>query len=159
MTRVYAADGVDAAMINRIADEGYNRGQVVKLAAHLSDQIGGRMTNSPAMREAEKWSQGMFRSWGLKDVHAEAFDFGRGWWIESAHSRMVAPRALELHSIPIAWTPATKGPVTAPVIVAPIRHQRDLAEWKGKLRGKIVLISYPEAPKDATTPDFKRLDD
>ena len=148
-----------ATNINRIADEGFNHGQVVALASHLTDRIGGRMTNSPAMREAEKWTQQMFRSWGLKDVRAEPFEFGRGWWIESAHSRMVAPRSLELRSIPTAWTPATKGPVTGEVIVAPIRHVRDLDKWKGKLKGKMVLISYPEPPKDETTASFKRLDD
>lgn len=155
---VYAQTPVDGNTINKIADEGYNRGQVVSLAEYLTDRIGGRMTNSPAMREAEKWTQQMFRSWGLQ-TRAEPFEFGRGWWIESAHSRMVAPRPLELHSIPIAWTPATKGAVTADIVVAPIRNVRDLAQWKGKVKGKIVLVNYPEPPKDDLTPAFKRLDD
>jgi len=154
-----SAEPVDATTINRIADEGFNHGQVVSLASHLTDQIGGRMTNSPAMRQAEAWTQQMFKSWGLKNVHPEAFDFGRGWWIEAAHSRMVAPRPLALTSIPVAWTPATNGPVTAPIVVAPIRHARDLAQWKGKLQGKIVLISYPDDPADDTTAPFRRYDD
>lgn len=158
MNSVHAQSSVDGNTINRIADEGYNHGQVVDMAEYLTDRIGGRMTNSPAMREAEKWTQQMFRSWGL-DVHAEPFEFGRGWWIESAHSRMVAPRPLELHSIPIAWTPATKGTVSADVVVAPIRNVRDLEKWKGKLKGKIVLVNYPEPPKDDLTPAFHRLDD
>lgn len=156
---VQAREPVDANTINRIADEGYNHGQVIALAAHLTDQIGGRMTNSPAMRQAEKWTQQMFTQWGLKNVHAEGFDFGRGWWIESASSRMVAPRPLPLTSIPVAWTPPTKGALTAPIVVAPIRHERDLARWKGKVKGKIVLISYPEPLKDDTQVAFKRLDD
>ncbi len=59
----------------------------------------------------------------------------------------------------MAWTPATNGPVTAQVIVAPVRHPRDLAKWKGKVKGKIVLITFPEAPKDETNASFKRLDD
>lgn len=158
-TMAMAAQGIDADMINKIADEGLNRGQVVTLAAHLTDNIGSRMTNSPGMREAEKWSQGMFKSWGLTDVRAEGFPFGRGWSVESSHSRMVSPRSLMLHSIPQSWTPGTKGTVTAPIIVAPIAHPRDLAEWKGKLKGKIVLITLPEAQKDQTTAPFKRLDD
>jgi hypothetical protein len=49
--------------------------------------------------------------------------------------------------------------LSAAIIVAPIRHERDLAEWKGKLSGKIVLVSYPDAPKDETGPAFKRLED
>ena len=158
-TNAHAAKEFDPGLINQIADEGYNHGQVVNLAAHLTDQIGGRLTNSPAMRQAETWTQQMFKSWGLKDVHTEAFDFGRGWWIESSQSRMVAPRNLTLRSIPVAWTPATNGAITAPVIVAPIRHPRDLAKWKGQVKGKIVLISYPDAPKDETTGTFKRLDE
>lgn len=158
MHSAYAQKGGDPGMINRIADEGYNHGQVVALASHLTDRIGGRMTNSPAMREAEKWSQQMFTQWGLKDVRAEPFEFGRGWWIEAAHSRMVAPRKLDLHAIPVAWTPATNGPVTAEIIVAPIRHLRDLDKWKGKVKGKIVLVSYPDAPKDESAAPFKRLD-
>jgi hypothetical protein len=155
----HAEKNIDPGLINQIADEGYNHGQVVSLAAHLTDQIGGRLTNSPAMRQAETWTQKMFTSWGLKNVHTEAFDFGRGWWIESAHSRMVAPRSLMLRSIPVAWTPATNGAVSAPVIVAPIRHPRDLAKWRGQVKGKIVLVSFPEAPKDDTAGAFKRLDD
>jgi hypothetical protein len=154
-----AADAVDANTINRIADEGYNRGQVVQLASHLSDNIGGRMTNSPAMRQAEKWTQQMFGSWGLKNVHAEGYDFGRGWWIESASVRMTAPRPLALTAIPVAWTPPTRGTVSAPIAVAPIRHIRDLAQHKGKLRGKIVLVSYPDDPKDDTAATFKRYDE
>jgi carboxypeptidase Q len=155
----HAADPVDANTINRIADEGYNRGQVVSLGAYLTDRIGGRMTNSPAMREAEKWTQQMFTSWGLKNVHKEGYEFGRGWWIESASSRMVAPRPLPLTSIPVAWTPPTRGALTAPIVVAPVRHVRDLAQYKGKVRGKIVLVSYPEEPKDDIAANFKRYDD
>jgi carboxypeptidase Q len=73
--------------------------------------------------------------------------------------RMVAPRPLELRSIPIAWTPATNGPLTAPVIVAPIRTERDFDTWKGKLAGKIVLVTWPEPPKDSAQPPFERLSD
>lgn len=153
------AEPVDANTINRIADEGYNRGQVVNLAAHLSDRIGGRMTNSPAMRQAEKWTQQMFGSWGLQNVHAEGYEFGRGWWIESSSVRMVAPRPLALTAIPVAWTPPSQGTISAPIVVAPVRHVRDLAQYKGKVRGRIVLVSYPEDPKDDTTATFKRYDE
>jgi carboxypeptidase Q len=151
---------VDTGTLNKIADAGFNHGEVVETAAYLADQIGGRLTNSPAMRAAERWTQGKFKEWGLKNVHTEAFDFGRGWWIESAHVRLVAPRPLELRSIPIAWTPGTNnGPLTAPVIVAPIRTEKDFDTWKGKLAGKIVLITWPEPPRDTAQPPFKRLTD
>jgi carboxypeptidase Q len=137
----------------------FNHGEVVDIAAYLADQIGGRMTNSPAMRKAERWTQDKFTSWGLKDVRTEGFDFGRGWWIESSHVRMTSPRPLELHGIPIAWTPATNGALNAPVIVAPMVSDKDFADWKGKLSGKIVLVTWPGPPKDDTDAPFQRLSD
>jgi carboxypeptidase Q len=118
------AEPVDANTINRITDEGYNRGQVATLAAYLTDQIGGRMTNSPAMRKAEKWTQQTFSGWGLQNVHLEGYEFGRGWWIESASASMVVPRPLALAAIPVAWTPPTRGTLSAAIVVAPIRQDR-----------------------------------
>jgi len=154
-----AAAAADSVLINRIADEGFNHSQVAETAEYLADQIGGRMTNSPAMRRAEQWSQDKFRGWGLKNVRSEGFDFGRGWWIESSFVRMVSPRPLELRAIPVAWTPATSGAVSAPVIVAPMAADKDFAEWKGKLAGKIVLVTWPAPPKDDGDAPFQRYSD
>jgi carboxypeptidase Q len=149
----------ESITINRISDAGFNHSEVLDTAAYLADEIGGRMTNSPAMRRAERWAQDKFKSWGLKDVRTEAFDFGRGWWIESSHVRMLAPRPLELRAIPIAWTPATNGILSAAVIVAPMSHENDFADWKGKLAGKIVLVTWPAPPKDDGDAPFQRLSD
>jgi carboxypeptidase Q len=154
-----ATIAAETITINRIADVGFNHSEVVNTAAYLADEIGGRMTNSPAMRKAERWTQDRFKAWGLKDVRAEAFDFGRGWWIESSHVRMIAPRPLELRAIPLAWTPATNGVLSAPVIVAPMISETDFAEWKGKLAGKIVLVTWPAPPKDDGDAPFQRLTD
>ena len=146
----------DATLLNEIADAGFNHSEIAVTAEYLADQIGGRMTNSPAMRKAERWSQDKFRGWGLKNVHTEGFDFGRGWWIESNRVRMVAPRPMELLGIPVAWTPPTNGPVSAPIIVAPMASDKDFTEWKGKLAGKIVLVSWPAPQKDEDTPPTHR---
>lgn len=150
---------VDATTLARITDAGFNHSELPELAEYLTDRIGGRMTNSPAMRAAERWTQERFRGWGLKNVRAEGFEFGRGWWIESAQVRMVSPRPLVLKAIPVAWTPPTQGVLAAPIIVAPLRTPQDFAAWQGKLAGKIVLYSWPEPPKDATEPMFKRFTD
>ena len=72
-----AAVAAESITINRIADAGFNHSEVVDTAAYLADEIGGRMTNSPSMRKAERWTQEKFKSWGLKDVRSEAFDLAR----------------------------------------------------------------------------------
>jgi carboxypeptidase Q len=73
-----AAAEVDRNMVGRIVDEGMNRSQLPQTASYLTDRIGARLTNSPQMRLAEKWTQEQFRAWGLQNVRAEGFEFGRG---------------------------------------------------------------------------------
>jgi hypothetical protein len=147
----------EVSLLNGIADQGFNHSELAQNAEYLSDQIGGRMTNSPAMRKAERWAQEKFKAYGLKEVHAEGFEFGRGWWIESSHVRLLNPRPLELKGIPIAWTPPTNGNLTAEIVVAPMAKEKDFADWHGKLIGKIVLVSFPAAPKDTDVAPFARM--
>jgi len=142
--------------INRIIDQGLAHSQVMQLAEYLDDQIGGRMTNSPQIRQAEAWTQAKFKAWGLKNVHKEGFAFGRGWSIVSSSVRMIQPRPIQLTAIPVAWTPSTNGTVTAPIIVAPIKKPRDFETYKGKLAGKIVLISLPTDGSEPSEAPFKR---
>jgi len=151
------AQEVDRTQINRIIEEGLNQSEVMETAHHLTDRIGGRMTNSPQMRQAERWTQQRFRDWGLSNVRAEGFEFGRGWSINRASARMLSPRVLELGILPVAWTPPTNGTINAPIVVAPIDDEKDFAKWRGKLSGKIVLVSQPDTGSEPTEAPFKRL--
>ncbi len=148
-----------SATTARIIDAGLNHGEVVETIEYLTDRIGGRMTNSPQMRAAETWTQGKFKGWGLSNVHAEPFDFGRGWSIDSVAVRMTAPRVLPLHAIPVAWTPGTGAAVSAPIIVAPMAKDSDFDKWRGKLAGKIVLVSQPGDGSEPAKPAFQRYTD
>jgi carboxypeptidase Q len=143
--------------MNRIIDQGLNHSQVMQIAEHLMDSIGARLTNSPQMRQAEAWTQGQFRSWGLKNVRKEGFAFGRGWSITSSSVRMTTPRVMPLTAIPVAWTPATSGTITAQIVVAPIRRERDFEAWRGKLAGKIVLVTLPDNGSEPGEAPFRRL--
>ncbi|MGQ3308704.1 MAG: hypothetical protein ACT6SD_15400, partial [Brevundimonas sp.] len=143
LTTPAAAQAPDRVAINGIIDQGFNHSEVMQNAAWLTDRIGGRMTNSPQMREAEAWAQQRFRDYGLSNVRADPFEFGRGWSIVRSSARMTAPRPLDLRAIPIAWTPGTNGVVSAPVVVAPMSTAGDFGRWRGKLSGKIVLITTP----------------
>ncbi|MDF7776261.1 M20/M25/M40 family metallo-hydrolase [Sphingomonas sp. AOB5] len=151
-----AAQPAAQTPLDRIIDEGSNRSNVMPIAAWLTDRIGSRLTNSPGMRAAEAWTLGQFTGWGLTNVHREGFDFGRGWWIERSSVRMVSPRPIQLTAIPITWTPATNGTITAPVIVAPIREASDFEAWRGKLKGKVVLITRPNEGSEPREAPFKR---
>ncbi|MEG3089472.1 M20/M25/M40 family metallo-hydrolase [Sphingomonas sp. PB4P5] len=156
-----AAQTVDRNQVSRIIDEGTTRSEVMLTAEHLADVIGPRLTNSPSMRVAEEWTQRKFGEWGLKNVHKEGFEFGRGWSIVSSRVRMVTPRAIELTAIPIAWTPSTmnggtEGTISAPVVVAPMKRERDFDKYRGQLKGKIVLITLPGTGSEPKEVPFQR---
>jgi hypothetical protein len=143
--------------MNRIIDQGLNHSQVMQTAEYLMDRIGARLTNSPQMRQAEAWTQAQLKTWGLKNVRKEGFVFGRGWSITSSSVRMVAPRVMQLTAIPVAWTPATAGTISAPIVVAPVKRERDFEAWRGKLGGKIVLVSLPNDGDEPGEAPFRRL--
>lgn len=161
-----SSQSVDRTQVARLIDEGTTHSEVMPIVAQLSDVIGPRMTNSPAMRQAEAWTQAKFIEWGLRNVHKEGLDFGRGWSIASSSVRMLTPRPIALTAIPIAWTPATNGAIRAPIIVAPMKQERDFAKWHGQLAGKIVLVTLPDTgsePRDAafqrySAEDLRKLD-
>jgi hypothetical protein len=52
---------------------------------------------------------------------------------------MTAPQTMPIIGLPKAWSTGTKGTVTAEVVRPVITSAEDAANWKGKLRGKIVL--------------------
>ncbi|HWU86968.1 MAG TPA: M20/M25/M40 family metallo-hydrolase [Kofleriaceae bacterium] len=143
--------------MNRIIDQGLNHSQVMQTAEYLMDRIGPRLTSSPQMRQAEAWTQMQFRTWGLKNVRKEGFAFGRGWSITSSSVRMIAPRVIQLTAIPVAWTPPTNGTISAPIVVAPMKRERDFEAWRGKLAGKIVLLTLPNDGDEPGEAPFKRL--
>lgn len=151
-----AAKPAEPTPLARIIEEGSNRSGVMDIARWLTDRIGSRLTNSPGMRAAEAWTQTQFTGWGLTNVHKEGFDFGRGWWIERSSVRMISPRPIQLTAIPITWTPATNGTISAPVIVAPIREASDFAAWRGKLKGKVVLLTRPNEGSEPREAPFRR---
>ena len=154
-----SAQSVDRVVVNGILDQGLNHSQVMQTAAHLTDRIGGRMTNSPQMREAERWSQQQFRDWGLSNVRAEGFEFGRGWSIIRSSARMTEPRVLDLRAIPIAWTPGTNGTLNADIVVAPMTKVADFDRYRGQLRGKIVMVTQPDTGSEPAEAAFRRWTD
>ena len=142
----------------RIIDEGMNRSQIMLNAHELFDDIGPRLTNSTNMRKAQSWAVAKFQGYGLSNVHRDAYDFGRGWDIVHSSVRLVSPRPIDLVAIPVAWSPPTKGPLRAPVIVAPMNRKEQFAAYRGKLAGKIVLTSLPGTSDEPKEGAFQRLD-
>jgi carboxypeptidase Q len=156
-----AQEPVDLDVVTRIRDEGLNRSRVMETARVLTDDIGQRLTNSPAMRRAEQWTRARLAEFGLANAHLEPFEFGRGWAFSDVDVRMTKPEEVPLLALPKAWTPGTRGPVRGPVELVVVENEADIEKLHGKVSGKIVLLDPPRELKPPDGPEFERytLDD
>lgn len=152
------ADASDS-QVAAVIDEGLNRSEAMVTASQLMDGIGPRLTNSQNYRRAADWATARMAALGLQNVHREGFDFGLGWNVESYRATMITPRRIDLTAIPVAWSPPTEGVLKAPVLIAPMGKPEHFAAWKGKLAGKVVMISLPGTSSESTKPPFQRFDD
>src|SRR5262245_19582201 len=78
---VFAQQGGDD-MVARIRAEGLQRSRALTLYRTLTDDIGARLTGSPAHVRAANWARDRFTEWGLTNSHLEPYEFGRGWQLE-----------------------------------------------------------------------------
>ncbi len=148
---------IDLDLITRLRDEAMNRSKAQEVLGTLTDEIGPRLTGSPALRKAGDWTRSKFGEWGLQNIHSESFaPFGRGWTLEKTTLRMVAPSQVDLYAIPKAWTPGTNGLQRGKLIIAKMTADEDLPKWKGKLAGAIVLLDEPLPIKPHVKADAHR---
>ena len=144
---VPAAAGLSGApddTLARIRQAGMDRSKVQALFATLTDEIGPRLTGSPAHKRAAEWARDRLREFGLSDPKLEPFAFGRGWVLDRVVVEMVEPRYMPLIGYADAWSPPTKGDVVATPILLDGKSAADVTAMKDKLAGAIVM-TQPEA--------------
>lgn len=152
-----ALSAADLEMANKIRHEGFHQSEVMHILEHLTDKIGPRLTASPQMVEANQWTLKQLNEWGLKNGQLHPFDFGRGWSSESASIQLLGPRQQTLHGIPVAWTPGTSGQVSGDVVMFDVATEADLAQYSGKLAGKVLLMGEDVKIGEPHTVIFERL--
>ncbi len=146
--------------VERIKDEGMKRSQVMQTLSYLTDVIGPRLTNSPGMKRANEWTRDKLTEWGLQNSHLEAWGpFGRGWTLKSFSAQVTEPQTIPLIAYPKAWSPGTKGTLSADVIYVDAKTEAELASYKGKLKGAIVMMAPPPEVKARFEPLGKRRDE
>lgn len=155
-----AQDTPDLAILNRIKAEAFQNSQVMDHLFYLTDVYGPRLTNSPGHRAAAEWVVKRLGEYGLKNAKLEKWGpFGQSWKLERFSAHMLEPQYQPLIGLPLAWTPGTKGVLTAEPLIAVIKTDADFATFKGKLKGKIVLSAEPKQISMLTEPLAHRLTD
>ena len=134
---------------------------------YLSDVYGPRLTGSPQAKAAAEWAIKAMAGWGFENTHLEPWEFGHpGWTNEHVTAHVISPIKDQLTVEVLAWSPGTKGTVTAQAfqLAAPDRPTpADLTAYldsvRAQIKGKIVLASraVTVAPRLETRP--ARVDD
>ena len=154
-------DRVDFSVIEKIRAEGMERSKILETFDYLVTTIGPRLTNSPAHRRAIAWTQEQLKAYGLSDVHAEPWQFGRGWTLNKVSIEMVEPRYMPLIGYPRGWSPSTPGPIVAAPVWMPGLEEGALKAQAGRLKGAILFTSPIQdyairADRPAASGDLKR---
>jgi carboxypeptidase Q len=155
---VAAQEPVDWEMVSKIREEGLQRSQIMDMVGYMSDVLGPRLTASPSMRRAQEWAQQKMREVGLENIVFErAGEHGVNWDNEFVSVHMMAPDYQPLLAYAKAFTASTAENLEAEAVIVHVQTQADLAMYRGKLNGKIVLLAEPSATEPEFTPDAGRL--
>jgi hypothetical protein len=158
---------IDHEAFARIRAEALERSQILHTLHMLTDVYGPRLTGSPNLKAASDWVVKRTSEWGLKNAHLEPWEFGRpGWVNERTSAFLVSPVKDSLIVETLAWTPGTKGPVTASAVLIepPARVTRDqltayFTANRDKVKGRVVLVGAPARVPVVINPPAKRRDD
>ncbi len=116
--------------------------ELMKNLEYLTTQIGPRLTGSPQMQAASRWTLKRFQDYHV-EAHLETADIAHGWTrgVETAEIASPIQRRISIHAF--GWSKATNGEVEGNVVVLNIKEPSDLEQYKGKLKGAIVLLRKP----------------
>src|SRR3954468_23539599 len=157
-----AQSKLDPGINDKIRQEENDHSQIMRTMHFLTDVYGPRLTGSPNHKAAAEWAVKQMTEWGFVNAHLEPWEFGHpGWANELVEAHIVSPMKAPLVVQPLAWTPGTKGAVTAKAfnLVVPQGPEVPQAEGaRGGGRGpqrlgptQSELTAYLDSIKDKVT--------
>ncbi len=153
---------VSLSIAHQIRNEAFGgNSKVMETSFYLTDVHGPRLTGSPQARRAAEWAVKQLTEWGLVNAKMEPWGtgFGKGWECTRYVAMMKTPEFQPIIGFAAPWSGSTSGDVTGDAVLAVINSAEELDQWKGKLKGKIVLTAAPHADEPPVTPLSVRLSD
>jgi carboxypeptidase Q len=135
-----AEDGTLPALV-KIAGEGQMNSHTFEFLTELSDDIGARVTGSPAERKAEDWGAAKMKSIGLENVRKEKYQIWKGWTRGTAEAEVLTPVHHKLHVDAMGWTGSTPaGGAEADVAAVNLYDLDNEIKNVSRLKGKVALV-------------------
>jgi hypothetical protein len=154
-----AAEKVDLLVMNQIKSEAFENSKVMDHMFYLTDVNGPRLTGSPAYKAAADWVVKRMTEYGLMAKEEKWGPFGRGWTCKHFEAHLIEPQYQPLIGVPLAWTAGTEGTVTGEPMMVNIKVEADFEKYKGKLKGKVVMMSPAKQLAMVMTAPGHRLSD
>jgi carboxypeptidase Q len=163
-----AAESTRTAEINAaLRQEEKSHSEIMRTLHLLTDVYGPRLTGSPNAKAAGEWVVKTMTSWGFANGHLEPWEFGHpGWQNERVTAHVVSPIKDQLTVEVLAWSPGTKGTVTAQAfqLAPPDRPTpQDLETYfdsiRTQIKGKIVLAGRSVVVPPRLEPRATRIDE
>jgi hypothetical protein len=140
-------DGTKPALA-RIAGEGMLNSHAYQYLTELSDDVGSRVTGSPADHKAEEWGIAKMRAIGLENVHLEKYTLWKGWTRGTAEAQLLSPTPHKLHIDAMGWTGSTAaGGVEGDLVPVNMFDISEEISNVARLKGKIALVTRQGRPK------------
>ncbi len=134
--------------LTKIAGEGMMNSHAYQYLTELSDDIGSRVTGSPAERKSEEWAVAKMKAMGLENVHTEKYTIWRGWTRGTADAKLLSPVTRPLHVDAMGWVGSTApGGADGDVVAVNLFNLDEEAKNPARLKGKIVLMQSKGKPK------------
>lgn len=107
----------------------------------LTDEIGGRVTGTPAAEKAVDWAVDAFRQAGVDEVLTENFTLPAGWAEGRTRLTVLAPEPFPVRLVSMGWSPATPaGGITASVVDVGTGQEADFKRAGDSARGAVLLV-------------------
>jgi len=120
-----------------------DQGELKSNLQYLADRIGPRLTGSPQLDQASHWTMDRFKELGLSNAHLEPWTIANSWTRGPATGQIISPTHHTLTLETAGWSAATKGALRGAVIGVAAEKLEDLQQYKGKLKGAIVIAGRP----------------
>lgn len=106
----------------------------------LTDEIGGRVSGTPAMARAVDWGVSALRAAGI-DVHTESYELPNTWQEQSSQLALQGPVEFPVSMVSVAWAPSTEaGGIDAPLVDIGNGMEADFTRAGLAVRNAIVLV-------------------
>jgi carboxypeptidase Q len=133
-------DGTKPALV-KIAGEGLMDSHAFQYLTELSDDIGARVTGTPAERKAEEWGVAKMKAIDLENVRTEKYQIWRGWTRGRAEAEMLTPVHHKLYVDAMGWTGSTpSGGAEGDVVPVNLFDLHNEIKNIARLKGKVALV-------------------